>query len=52
MERQLELWTKTISEESKKRDEFNERRHKELLERQDKARETYEHFMTKLLDKL
>ncbi|XP_018403070.1 PREDICTED: uncharacterized protein LOC108779996 [Cyphomyrmex costatus] len=52
MERELEVWTKMVSEENRKRDEAKERRHKELLARQDKARETYEQFMTKLLDKL
>lgn len=52
MERELELWTKTTSKENRKRDEVKERRHQELLARQDKARETYEKFMTKLLEKL
>ncbi|KYN14928.1 hypothetical protein ALC57_12868 [Trachymyrmex cornetzi] len=52
MERELEVWTKMVSEENRKRDEAKERRHKELLARQDKAREMYEQFMTKLLDKL
>ncbi|KYN13017.1 hypothetical protein ALC57_14792 [Trachymyrmex cornetzi] len=52
MERELEVWTKMVSEENRKRDEAKERRHKELLARQHKARETYEQFMTKLFDKL
>lgn len=52
MERDLELWAKTISEENKKHDESKERRHQELLSRQDRARETYEYFMTKLIEKL
>jgi len=43
---------KTMSEENKKRDEAKERRYQELLQCQDKARKTYKHFMTKLLDKL
>lgn len=51
MERELELWTKTMSEENRKRDEIKEQRHQELLACQNKARETYEHFMTKLIEK-
>ncbi|XP_020298830.1 zinc finger and SCAN domain-containing protein 29-like [Pseudomyrmex gracilis] len=51
MERELELWTKTISEENRKRDEMKEQRHQELLACQNRARKTYEHFMTKLLEK-
>lgn len=47
MERELEVWTKTMCEENKKRDEAKERRHQELLECQDKAREVYERFMMK-----
>lgn len=38
MERELKMWTKTMSEENKKRDEAKERRHQELLIRQDRAR--------------
>jgi hypothetical protein len=52
IERELEVWTKMMSEENKKREEVKERRHQELLARQDKARETYEHFMSTLLEKM
>jgi len=52
MERELELWSKTMSEENKIRDEAKERRHHELLERQDLARQSYENYMEKLIEKL
>ncbi|XP_077279671.1 uncharacterized protein LOC143907048 [Temnothorax americanus] len=52
MERELELWSKTMSEENKIRDEARERRHHELLERQDLARQSYETYMEKLIKKL
>jgi hypothetical protein len=42
---------KMMSEENKKRDEVKARRHQELLARQYRARETYEHFMTNFLKK-
>lgn len=51
MKRELELWAKTLSEESRKRDEVRERRHQELLARQDRAQKLM-NILTKLLEKL
>jgi len=38
MERELDVWMKTMSEENKKHDEAKERRHQKLLKCQDKVR--------------
>lgn len=51
MKRELELWAKTLSEESRKRDEVRERRHQELLARPDRAQKLM-NILTKLLEKL
>ena len=52
MERQLEAWALLNQAEVQKREEAREKRHRENMEKKERAIKAYENFMSNLLDKL